>query len=167
MALTSDLHQLNHNIMLTGSTFQGQNLDRGSEGGPDTCWIATSGIPLQLKVELEGGSDEGTAFHQTDTCTSFQSSCMLPRLQQCEDICLTDWPLCVVHGGADTVSQKFDVNQCTSLQHQIYPPHWLSCKRCGTVKHYTSMELSNITSAKNNFIVCALHLDASHLTDLK
>ena len=72
---------LTASIRLTGSIFQRWDLDGGSEGGSDICWTTTLGIPLPLKVELDGGLDEGSAFHQTNAYTSFQSSCILPRLQ--------------------------------------------------------------------------------------
>ena len=139
---------LTASIRLTGSTFQRWDLDGGSEGGSDTCWTATLGIPLPLNVELDGGSDEGTAFCQTDACTSFQSSSSHPDSSNVRMSPSQTGPF-TLHMVEWILSAKnLTWTNAPHPQCQIYLPCQLSHKWCGTVKHYTSMELSNITSAE-------------------
>ena len=51
---------------------------------------------------------QALGLHQNITFLT-HASC----LELCEDVSFMDCPFCIVHGGMDTVSQKFDANQCT------------------------------------------------------
>ena len=86
------------------------------------------GYPHLINVELEGGLDRGTTIHQSDTCILSRSSC---TTQDCEDVSLTDWPLCIVHGGVVTVIQEFDMNLHTPLPISHFASQSLnsSCKK--------------------------------------
>ena len=76
-ALMSHLPQPSHKHGLTGLTFQGWDMDQGSEEDPAFLRLLHQECS-PMNMELKGGSSRRTTSCQADACISLQSPCIMP-----------------------------------------------------------------------------------------
>ena len=138
-------------MRLTGSTFKRQDLDRGSEGGYDICWTATSGIPPSAwnlrKVLAEGlPATKWTCAY----CFNLLASC--PDSSNVRMSPLQTGPFMFAHGEG---LLSFKNSMQTDVPHpqcQIHLSFQPSHKWHGSIKHYSSSKSNSKIKITSSFV---------------